>query len=250
MLWFKESFWLLQLVGKTAVCKIQSWNKYWSKHCSFPPSLLRRNLLQNPSNTDISSPVAPAPSPQGLLGHTALASPAAGPPAVHPSLAAGHWGLDPASSANSLSTSSTAEERQWWIREGQILTDLHPCEPNCFSLHPVNHTCQWNHPATPLCAAQVCDGFGNKTQVSQVPGQHIHHLLGMAQEPYTKPFFYSCLLQELFPVNPDEVVSSRPICWEHDAAPVPSPSLPWRQSLSTALLEMHISVKQKPALHT
>lgn len=53
-------------------------------------------------------------------------------------------------------------------QEGQIRADLHPREPNCFGLHPVNHTCPGNNPATPLHAARARDGFGHETQVSQL----------------------------------------------------------------------------------
>lgn len=140
------------------------------------------------------------------------------------------------------------------IRGGQILTDLHPREPNCFSLHPVNHTCQQNNPATPLHAAQVCDGFGNKTQVSQVLGQHIHHLLGMAHKSHTKPFFTAACcknssqltLMSLFSPSPAAAALKTP-CSTCDITSIAMETDHLR-SYTRGLLELQISVKQK--VHT
>lgn len=106
----KGSIWLLRLVGKTAACKIQPWDKHGTSSSSaweeFPPEFLKSRRSR--SGAASGARHSPPPAQQG-------------------------WGP---------------------IRGGQILTDLHPREPNGFSLHPVNHTCQGNHPATPLHAAE------------------------------------------------------------------------------------------------
>lgn len=227
-------------VGKTAGCKIHSWKNFRE----VSSSLLRRILLPNSSETDTSFPGAScsvrscwmfsAPKP---AQPTLPAEEAAGPPqrGAAPGPARPHrthrregcaqrpWpsarprssgregparGLEPCGLR--ATTAATAEGRRWPLREGRIPTDSHPGEPNCFSLNPVNHSCQWHNPATPLQAAQVRDEFGNKTWVSQIPVQHIHHLMEMAQKSYTKPYFMAArcknsfwlTLMSLFSPNP------------------------------------------------